>query len=684
MKTTRSIITTIFILSLLAAGIPGHASPDVPHQVIVNLKDDSIHVLDFTSGAYLRFVFYNPARQIVYQVTMPTFGSTNYVFFYFQHQVDLQPGWRVTVTDQSENWVKGLDIVQLEVTDFVQGNSSISGIAQPGAQVIGELIDDPVTINFSETADGTGNWQVDLSAYSPGYTIGDQAELFTRIDDSDGDQVAWDITIPRPGMEVSYSEDKINALNLQPYGMVNLEVYQGGGRILGPISRQNGSGDGLSLELWRFGLDLIPGMSVRMEEVATGAIKNLDIELFSGSHNPVTNVISGMAPPNREFILEIDVVGLPAYHDYVTADPSGNWEYDLEDKVLDGWYGLMYNGNGDALTPDKGETPGQSWIYADINTEEVTPVWFVPDAQVDIDIYEAGNLITPVFSDTVNTDGEGNGNLALSSSGIDLVQGMTIVVQDLYYDGTPREVTMVIDNVAVTDFNPDTNVVSGLTDPENNLQVRAYTTTGPYTQDVVAGIDGSWTTAFDSGLEINSIRAFRVQTEGHTSSFRIASDAFLRQIDQSGGTLTATASSGSDTTVAVPAGALTETMSLGFTPQERDSPEGFNFAGNSFKLSASQGGFPLETFIFQQPVTVTLEYQDEDLANLEESTLILYYWDDSAGNWIDAAETCDPVSTYYRDMDLNYVQVAICHLSQFGLLGELREYRYFPMMLRDP
>jgi len=261
---------------------------------------------------------------------------------------------------------------------------------------------------------------------------------------------------------------------------------------------------------------------------------------------------------------------------------------------------------------------------------------------------------------------------------------MTIVVQDQYYDGTPRELMMVIDNVVVTDFNPDTNVVSGLTDPTSSLQVRAYTTSGPVTHDVVAEIDGTWSTTFDSGFDISSIRAFRVQAEGHYSSFRIASDAFLRQIDQVGGTITATSSNGSDTTLEVPPDALTDTVSLGLIPQEGNSPEGFNFAGSSFKLTASQGGLPLETFTFQEPVTVTLEYQDADLANLEESTLILYYWDDSTESWIDAAETCDPNSTYYRDMDLNYVEVAICHLSHFGLLGEHREYRYFPLLVKDP
>jgi len=84
-------------------------------------------------------------------------------------------------------------------------------------------------------------------------------------------------------------------------------------------------------------------------------------------------------------------------------------------------------------------------------------------------------------------------------------------------------------------------------------------------------------------------------------------------------------------------------------------------------LSSSSGPTPCSPQ-FQIPVTITIYYSDADIAGLDESSLRLYYW--TGAYWEDAAATCSPASTYFTDTVANVLQVPICHLSEFGLMGD--------------
>ena len=54
---------------------------------------------------------------------------------------------------------------------------------------------------------------------------------------------------------------------------------------------------------------------------------------------------------------------------------------------------------------------------------------------------------------------------------------------------------------------------------------------------------------------------------------------------------------------------------------------------------------------------------------MDESTLLIHYYDTDSGTWINAATSCSPVSSYVRDMVNNTLTVAICHLTEFGMFG---------------
>jgi parallel beta-helix repeat protein len=141
-------------------------------------------------------------------------------------------------------------------------------------------------------------------------------------------------------------------------------------------------------------------------------------------------------------------------------------------------------------------------------------------------------------------------------------------------------------------------------------------------------------------------------------------------------TLVYTDTQGLATTVQVPADAVTEAVTLAYTPVETaTSPFGFAFAGRAFDLDAYQGGTLLPGFTFSTPVTITLHYDEADIGGVEEDTLVLHYW--SGDEWIDAA--CGDYDRHPAD---DWLAVPICHLSRFALFGEQRKV-YLPLVLRD-
>jgi hypothetical protein len=147
---------------------------------------------------------------------------------------------------------------------------------------------------------------------------------------------------------------------------------------------------------------------------------------------------------------------------------------------------------------------------------------------------------------------------------------------------------------------------------------------------------------------------------------------------ESGGTLVYTNTQGMTTTVQVPPDAVDQATTLVYLPLQPESPpSGFAFAGQGFDLEAFQNGTLVPGLVFAQPVTVTIHYSDADVAGLDEESLTLTYWTDSM--WQDAA--CGPAERHLAE---NWLAVPICHLSQFGLLGEKRAFAiYLPLVQRN-
>jgi hypothetical protein len=90
----------------------------------------------------------------------------------------------------------------------------------------------------------------------------------------------------------------------------------------------------------------------------------------------------------------------------------------------------------------------------------------------------------------------------------------------------------------------------------------------------------------------------------------------------------------------------------------------------------------ISDFTFNAPVTTTIHYSDAGVRVVaDESQLSLWWWDGSA--WQDASQTCDPPSTYMRDLEENVIGIPICRSGKYALFGPT-EQAYLPIVFRQP
>jgi hypothetical protein len=131
-----------------------------------------------------------------------------------------------------------------------------------------------------------------------------------------------------------------------------------------------------------------------------------------------------------------------------------------------------------------------------------------------------------------------------------------------------------------------------------------------------------------------------------------------------GGTLVYTDTEGLTTTVAVPPSAVSETLKLVFTPLDGPThpTAPLLFGGHAFLLEVYNGPYVQPGYVFGEPLLITIHYSDEDVARIIEAALTLDVW--NGGTWEDAA-----CGAYGRYLDENWLSVAICHSSEFALLG---------------
>jgi hypothetical protein len=132
----------------------------------------------------------------------------------------------------------------------------------------------------------------------------------------------------------------------------------------------------------------------------------------------------------------------------------------------------------------------------------------------------------------------------------------------------------------------------------------------------------------------------------------------------------------------VPAGLLPGEITFTFTPQPWPNHDwsGLFFANNSFRLEAEDSlGNPVT--VFDAPISVSIAYSDDDVADIPESLLGLYSFDETAMAWNDAVNTCSG-GEYTRIPDENIFSLPVCHLSEFAVFAGFQHQIFLPLAQR--
>ena len=153
--------------------------------------------------------------------------------------------------------------------------------------------------------------------------------------------------------------------------------------------------------------------------------------------------------------------------------------------------------------------------------------------------------------------------------------------------------------------------------------------------------------------------------------FKIDTSTSTLVTPEDGGELTSTANL--STTITFPPNAVTEpvTVTLDITSNHPISSS-FGFVGHNFYINAiTSDGTPVISFT--EPFTITIQYSDSDIEELDEASLVLNYWDTETSSWVEIPTIVD--------IDENKITVVLDHLTDFAVIGETQERIFLPLVL---
>ncbi len=134
-----------------------------------------------------------------------------------------------------------------------------------------------------------------------------------------------------------------------------------------------------------------------------------------------------------------------------------------------------------------------------------------------------------------------------------------------------------------------------------------------------------------------------------------------------GGEILATTEEGSSAKVTLPVGAVSADAEITVTPVGTAESVGgappagsFMVGGYVYSFTATVDGE--EVSEFDEAVTLTFTYTDDQVSDLDESTLTIYYWDSDISEWVALESTVDT--------DNNTVTADTTHFSEFTLIGK--------------
>jgi Ca2+-binding RTX toxin-like protein len=497
---------------------PGCPPDDLTNRctVTVDLYTGRLAANQFTPNSPVRFeVFESQGGQRI-------FGPVTY-------QTDSNGGWHAThfataagnfvaVTDVATSTVKTVQIgpLSIDAIDFV--NDIVSGTAGSGDLVTVGLVGLGGGKSVFTEADTGGSWTADFAALSADVT--EHTAVSVSVRDVDGDVTT---NGPPPGcppvhpgqscrLDVSYSDDGMNALGFTPSSSVRFRVYEsvGGPLIYGPLTMQT-DGTGFSQAQSDVVIDIVPGNYVTVTETSSSTVKALEVSpLTIDAKDAAADTVSGTARPGDT--VWVGLQGSPNGA-VAVADEAGLWTAsftggpDPGQDVTEqsGPVASVFDPDFDSTSTDPGLRGQDFVIGVGLEHDSLLALGFTPNSDVVFEFYESpgGQKLLHV---TETTNGMGNRFVNFGiNPGPDVVPGNYLVVTDV---ATEKVNTLEVADMSIDRVDPATDVVEGHSAPGAQVNVTAGTT--PSGLVLEADAVGNWTADFSgSGYDITSEDWFR-------------------------------------------------------------------------------------------------------------------------------------------------------------------------------
>lgn len=185
---------------------PGETLPLVWQNFLAHPDEDWVEGWGFAEGTVVSLLIRDSAgvnqfagTAVAYYPEWDPFNTTA-LFELFKDGYDLKAGDQLWMSDGMV--VKYHVVTNLEITETNLLAGSVSGIAEPGSQVI---IEYPPDLFFTVTADSSGNWTADVPGLTPG------VPGLASQEDEDGDMTRVTFFVPTLDLRVNYGDDWVES-----------------------------------------------------------------------------------------------------------------------------------------------------------------------------------------------------------------------------------------------------------------------------------------------------------------------------------------------------------------------------------------------------------------------------------------------------------------------------------------
>ncbi|MBI3738362.1 MAG: PhnD/SsuA/transferrin family substrate-binding protein, partial [Chloroflexi bacterium] len=441
-------------------------------------------------------------------------GHPSLIYDIPQDQMGVQPGYVLTLNN-GQNTIE-LTISSIQITDVDLDADTISGTAEPYAYVI-------VHVSNSEAerkvdADTNGNWTADFSVPEPGSSTGEMLYdivpgtfISAYVPDQSDDKTISEWHVPNPNIRAFTNQDRVDGWQWIAGATANLTIDDPGTPQNPDFTAEGTVGfdqdKGWTYINIEFGgdYDLKPGDIVTLTDGATTKTV-MATNVTVTNVDAATNVAAGTAQPESDVHVAACDKNI-CFERWTKADLDGNWSTDFDEEVPGqqafdivagiGVAGEQFDDDGDStiFQWDVSNPPYPNFSVRANNDQVEAWEWTMGDT-LTLSIDNPNTADNPDYTTNKTVTGVADWDprtyVSFDLSGIyDIQPGDTVSMSN----GSLTKTTIVA-NLSFTNVDLDTNMVYGIAEPNQTVNIWTCYNGPCVNRDETADQDGNWSTNF--------------------------------------------------------------------------------------------------------------------------------------------------------------------------------------------